>query len=113
MSNTSPFLDDYRRVRPIQRQLGTLASKKIGKPAIESEAKMIGLWRQGSLVLEAEEELNTLFDHLVHDGNGGPSTPPSPSPGSASGGWWNAALGWGGSSKTSGTNNPGWSWTRS
>ena len=75
MSNTSPFLDDYRRVRPIQRQLGTLASKKIGKPAIESEAKMIGLWRQGSLVLEAEEELNTLFDHLVHDGNGGPSTP--------------------------------------
>ena len=62
--STSAFLDAFRRVRPIQRQLGTIASKKIGKPAIASEAKMIGLWRQGSLELEAEEELNTLFDHL-------------------------------------------------
>ena len=75
MSDTSTFLDDYSRVRPIQRQLGTLASRKIGKPAIESEAKMIGLWRQGRLVLEAEEELNALLDHIVHDGHGGSTTP--------------------------------------
>ena len=73
--NTLMILDAYRRVRPIQRQLGTLASKKIGKPAIESEAKMIGLWRQGGLVLESDEEINTLLDHLVHDGHGSPTTP--------------------------------------
>lgn len=36
---------------------------------------MVGLWRQGRLMLESEEELNALFDHMVHDGHGGPSTP--------------------------------------
>ncbi|MBI3131515.1 MAG: hypothetical protein HYZ13_09330 [Acidobacteria bacterium] len=75
MLDTAAILADYRALRPVQRRIGTLASKKIGKPAIESGAKVLGLWQHGRLVLEAEEEINVLLDHLIHDGHGGPTTP--------------------------------------
>ncbi len=75
MPSTTSILDDYRRIRSIQRRLGTLATDKISKPAIVSEAKLLGLWQHGGLALESDEELNVLLDHLIQDGHGGPTTP--------------------------------------
>jgi len=40
-----------------------------------SESKLIGLWEDGGLALESEEELNVILDHMVHDGDGGRTTP--------------------------------------
>jgi len=75
---TSPknqFLADYHRLRPISNRLGTLAGEKITKPTVVSEGKLLGLWQEGRLALESDEELNALLDHLVHDGHGGAKTP--------------------------------------
>jgi hypothetical protein len=75
MSKASIILADYHRTRPIANELGTLASMKITKPAVVSESKLIGLWEDGGLALESEEELNVILDHMVHDGDGGRTTP--------------------------------------
>lgn len=75
MHNPAAILADYHRARAISNPLGTMAAQKIPKAAVESEAKFLGLWHHGRFQMSSEEEANVLFDHLVHDGSGGPSTP--------------------------------------
>ena len=75
MPDTSQFLEAYSRTRTIQNEIGSLAVQKIAKPTLIAEAKLLGLWRQGTFAVKSEEEMNVLFDHLVQDGHGGSSTP--------------------------------------
>lgn len=75
MSDLDPRLLEYRRIRPIQIKLGSMAAQKLARTALAPEARLLGLWRQGVMSLESDEEFNVLVEHLVHDGHGGPTTP--------------------------------------
>jgi hypothetical protein len=61
------MVDRYTRLRPIMWRLNNeVLPGYLSKRAIEACAKRLGMWRQGALVLENEDEMAILMDYCLH-----------------------------------------------
>jgi len=56
----------YKRLRKVGRRLNNSLVETLSREAIDWTARRLGLWQNGTLVLETRDETHVLMDHAIH-----------------------------------------------
>ena len=56
----------YKRMRRIGIKLNKILSKYVSKEAIEATARKLGLWQDGTVVLDDMDQTGVLFDQMIY-----------------------------------------------
>jgi len=62
----TPLVRRYKRLRKVGRELNNRIFETLSREAIEQTARRLGMWRDGTLVLETQDEMSVLMDHAIH-----------------------------------------------
>jgi hypothetical protein len=62
----APLVPRYKRLRQVGRELNNRLVETLSGEAIDRTAKRLGLWQDGTLVFETQDETHVLMDHAIH-----------------------------------------------
>lgn len=61
------ILERYTRFRSVTFAINNTLPKLLPKTTLERAARQLGLWHQGTLVLDSEDQIAVLMDYAIHD----------------------------------------------
>jgi len=62
----APLVRRYKRLRQVGRELNNLIVETLSREAIDWTARRLGLWQDGTIVFETQDETHVLMDHAIH-----------------------------------------------